>query len=75
MEDEVLLCEFAVGTIHDYHVLFSIGDGTLVADVRASQSVVSSYHDTVYLSLLELPYRIGCLLLQRVLEDLKTVEG
>lgn len=75
MEDKVFLCEFTIGTIYDDHVLFSIRNGTLVADVRSRKSIISSYHNTVNLSLLEIFDRAGCFLLQRVFEDLKTIEN
>lgn len=75
MKDEVLFCEFAVGTVHDDHVFLSIRYGAFVTDIGTSQSIVASYHHTVDFGLFEFFDGIGSLFFQGILENFKSVEG
>lgn len=74
LEVKPLLCELALHEIADDHALTSIRNVALVADVRPSQSVISSYHHTPDLRSLESANRPLRFRLQPILEDLESIE-
>jgi hypothetical protein len=51
---EAFLCEFSSNKVTDEHTLAFVTDVALIADVRASQGVITSYHDAAYFCSLKL---------------------
>ena len=75
MEDELFLSDLAAQIVNQDQPFPLIRYGALVADVGASQSVVPSYHHTLYLCAFQLLYGSLSLRLQLVLKYFKAIEN
>lgn len=72
---EILFAKFSIFIITDQHLLSFIRYFTFVTDVRASQSIITCNHHTIYFSTLQFSNSSLCLRLELVLKHLESIEN